>query len=121
MFVLNKVILIGSVASAPEVRSTNNGCAVSSFKITTSVPSKNSVQRPSDQVKDCHNIVLFGKLATISGRCFREGSIVYIEGRLKTRYRSSASGPDRSVAEVIGYDAQLLASPGATNNPVLGL
>lgn len=108
MLTVNKVILIGPLVSSPQIRSLNNGCAMSSFQMTTSIHNKTRTQCSLNQAMDRHNIVLFGKLATISGRCFKRGSIVYIEGRLKTRCWPSSCDQTKSVTEVIGYTAKLL-------------
>lgn len=80
---INKVMLIGRLGKDPEMRYTPSGAAVASFSMATS-----ETWRDKDGVKQedtqWHNCVAWGKLGEICGEYLHKGSLVYIEGKLKT-------------------------------------
>lgn len=103
---LNKVILVGRVASDPETRSTPSGQQVCSFRVAT-----NRVWRDSNgqrqESTEFHNIVLWGRLAEIASQFLSKGSLVLIEGRIQTRNWQDAAGNQRYRTEIIGERMQL--------------
>ncbi|MFH0792207.1 MAG: single-stranded DNA-binding protein [bacterium] len=103
---LNKVILIGRVASVPEMRTTPTGQNVTSFRMATN---RNWVDKngQKQEQSEFHGIVLWGKLAETASRFLTSGSLVMIEGRLQTRSWQDNSGATRYRTEIIGERLQL--------------
>ena len=66
-----------------------------------------------------HNIVTFGKLADIASRYLNKGSLVLIEGRIKTRNWQNAQGVKQYKTEIIA-DALQLGPRSAGGNPPAG-
>ena len=91
---LNKVMLIGNLGKDPEVRYTQAGTAVAGFSIATTEKFKNKAGEWEDRT-EWHNIVLWGRLAEISGEYLTKGKPVSIEGRLHTRNGQDREGVDR--------------------------
>ncbi len=81
---INKVILIGNLGKDPEVRHLDNGVAVAKLVLATS-----EVYKRSDGVKvenkEWHNVVLWRGLAETAEKYLRKGSLIYVEGKLRTR------------------------------------
>lgn len=104
---LNKVILIGRVATDPEMRSTPTGQSVCTFRLATNRvwTERNSGKR--QEKAEYHNIVLWQRLAEIASQFLTKGSLVLIEGRLETRSWQDSAGNRRYRSEVIGQNMQL--------------
>jgi single-strand DNA-binding protein len=103
---LNKAFVLGNVTRDPEVRSLPSGQQVTSFSIATNRFYTDSTGQKKQDV-EFHNIVCFGKLADISSRYLNKGSLVLIEGRIKTRNWTNAQGAKQYKTEVIAETMQL--------------
>jgi len=108
---LNKVFLIGRVASDPELRSTPSGQSVCSFRMATNRVWKDSSGQKKEDAQ-FHSIVLWGKQAEMASQYLTKGSLTYIEGRLQTRSWDSQGGK-KYITEIIGERIQL--GPKSTN------
>ena len=103
---LNKAFVLGNVTRDPEVRALPSGQQVTSFSIATNrFYTDGSGQKKQDT--EFHNIVCFGKLADISQRYLTKGSLVLIEGRIKTRNWQSTAGVKQYRTEIIADTLQL--------------
>jgi len=103
---LNKAFVLGNVTRDPEVRTTLSGKQIASFGLATN----RFYTDPSGQKKqdaEFHNIVCFGRLADISSRYLVKGSLVLIEGRIKTREWQDTSGIRHFRTEIIAENLQL--------------
>ena len=105
---LNKVIIVGFLGNAPEIRTMPNGEAVANISVATSESwtDKNTGERKEQT--EWHRIVLYRRLAEIAGQYLHKGSQVYIEGRLKTRKWQDNNGQDRYTTEIQGDNLQML-------------
>ena len=72
---VNKVILVGNLGQDPEVRYMPNGNAVANITVATSESWKDQ-QGQQQERTEWHRVVLFGKLAEITGEYLRKGSQV---------------------------------------------
>lgn len=103
---LNKAFVLGNVTRDPEVRSLPSGQQVTNFSIATNrFYTDSSGQKQQDT--EFHNIVCFGKLADISSRYLNKGSLVLIEGRIKTRNWTNNQGVKQYRTEIIAESMQL--------------
>ncbi|MGO4746756.1 single-stranded DNA-binding protein [Serratia quinivorans] len=110
---VNKVILVGNLGADPEVRYMPNGGAVANITLATSETWRDKQTGESKEKTEWHRVVLFGKLAEISGEYLHKGSQVYIEGALQTRKWQDQSGQERYTTEVVvnvGGTMQMLGS-----------
>ena len=103
---LNKVFVLGNVIRDPEVKSLPSGQQVTNFAIATN-RFYSSQSGEKKQEAEFHNIVCFGKLADISSRYLNKGSLVLIEGRIKTRNWTNAQGIKQYKTEIIAETMQL--------------
>ena len=103
---LNKVFVLGNVTRDPEVRSMPNGGQVTNFGIATNRFYTTSAGEKKSEA-EFHNIVCFGKLADTSARYLTKGSLVLIEGRIKTRNWTNPAGVKQYRTEIIAESLQL--------------
>ena len=104
---LNKVMVIGNVGHAPEMRYMPNGQPVTSF----GVGAKRSWIDEDDQEHEeteWFNVVAWGPLAERCKACLREDQHVYVEGRLQTRSWRTEAGNTRFRAELVAEELILL-------------
>ena len=80
---VNKVILIGRLGKDPELRYSQGGAPICSFSVATDESYKdrdgNKVERA-----EWHNVTAFQRMAENCANYLSKGSLVYVEGRLKT-------------------------------------
>ncbi len=111
---LNKVILIGRLGRDPEVRYMPNGEAVCNFSVATSekYTDKNGQRQ---EVTEWHNVTMYRKLAEIAGQYLKQGSQVYIEGKIKSRKYTDKNGAERTAYDIIANELKMLG--GNTQTP----
>lgn len=98
---VNKVILVGNLGNAPEVRYMPSGGAVASLTLATSESWRDKATGEMKEQTEWHRVVLFGKLAEVAGEYLKKGSQVYIEGQLRTRKWTDQSGQEKYTTEVV--------------------
>ncbi len=108
---VNKVILIGNLGHAPEVRYTPGGQAIANFNVATNEKWKG--KDGQDQTKtEWHKIVVWGTSAENCGKYLSKGSPVYLEGRLQTReWEDKKTGDKSYTTEIVASHVQFLGSP----------
>lgn len=104
---LNKVFLIGRLVADPELKTTPQGQSVCNIRIATNRVwiDKNSGEKKEET--EYHDVILWRKLAEIASQFLSKGSLVMIEGRLRTRNWEDPSGNKRYKTEVIAERMQL--------------
>ena len=110
---VNKVILIGYLGNDPEIRYSPNGMAVANISVATNSSIKDKQTGEWKDTTEWHRVVLFERLAELSGEYLYKGSQVYIEGRLQTRKWQDQSGQDRWTTEIIANEMQMVGGRGA--------
>jgi single-strand DNA-binding protein len=103
---LNKVFLIGRLTKDPEMKNLPSGRNLCQISIATDrfYTDKDGNKK---QETEFHNIILFGRLAEIASQYLKKGSLVFIEGRLRTRNWEDGSGNKKSRTEIIAERIQL--------------
>ena len=103
---LNKAFVLGNVTREPEVRNLPSGQQVVSFSIATN---RNYTASSGEKKEEAefHNIVAFGKLADIISRYVHRGSLVLIEGRIRTATWTNPQGVKQYKTEIIAELLQM--------------
>jgi single-strand DNA-binding protein len=104
---VNKVILIGNLGKDPEMRTIEGGISVAKFPLATSEVYKNKEGQKVTQT-EWHNIVLWRGLAETAERFLKKGSLVYVEGQLRSRSWDDKDGNKRYITEIVGNSLTLL-------------
>lgn len=91
---INRTILQGRLCADPEMRRTQNGTAVCSFRVAWSETVKDR------ETKLFLNCVAWQGTAEMICKYFRKGKELAVEGRLSTREYDDRDGNRRSVTEM---------------------
>lgn len=103
---VNKVILVGRLTRDPDMRTTTSGQQVATISMATNnFWTDKGGQR--QEKTEYHTVILWGRLAEISGQYLTKGQECYIEGRLQSREYTAKDGTERKVTEVVGETMQL--------------
>ena len=106
---VNKVILVGCLGKAPEVRYMQSGDAVANVSLATTESWKGKQTGEKQERTEWHNLVFYGRLAEIAGEYLKKGSRIYAEGKLQTRkWQDKNTGSDRYTTEIIVNEMQML-------------
>ncbi|ODN41502.1 single-stranded DNA-binding protein [Piscirickettsia litoralis] len=108
---VNKVIIVGRLGQDPDVRYMQTGDAVANLTVATSEQWKDQ-HGVNQESTEWHRVVLYKRLAEIAKEYLSKGSLVYVEGKLKTRKWKDKNGQDRYTTEVVGSNLQMLGAGG---------
>jgi single-strand DNA-binding protein len=113
---LNLVLLIGNLTRDPELRYTANGRAVCDIGLATNRTWKTEAGEKKEET-EFHRIVIWGKLAEISGQYLKKGRKVYVRGRLTNRSFTGKDGTQKNSTEIIADDLIFLSGTQGTSLP----
>lgn len=105
---LNKTTLIGYLGSDLDVRYTQSGTAVAAVSLATSERWKDKKSGEQKNHTEWHRIVFFNQLAELAGEMLKQGSQIYLEGKLRTKKWHDKSGNDRYTTEILASEFQIL-------------
>jgi single-strand DNA-binding protein len=110
--VINKVILVGRLGKDPEGRHLQSGELVVSFSLATDEAYKD---RSGEKVQktEWHSCTVFGKLAEVCEKYLAKGSLVYLEGKLRTESWDK-DGQTHYATKIIVRDMKMLGSKGSS-------
>lgn len=97
---VNQVILVGRLGGDPEVKTLQSGKSVANVSLATTESWKDKDTGQKKEVTDWHRVVVYGAMADVFGKWLRKGSLIYVQGRLKTRSWDD-KGSKRYITEVI--------------------
>lgn len=107
---LNKLQIIGRVGKEPELRTMQTGEAVASLAVATTEKWRDKVSGEMKEETEWHKVSAFGRLAEIIGDYVKKGSLIYIEGKVKTRKYLDKDGVEKYSTEVKATEMKLLSS-----------
>lgn len=105
----NRVILMGHLVADPELRQTQNGIAVTSFRIGVSRRLSRSGEQPQS---DFFDIVAWRQTAEFVTRFFTKGKPILVCGSLQTRSWTDANGAKRISYEVVADECSFVEKKG---------
>ena len=103
---LNRVQLIGYLGKDPESRFTPNGKQVTHFSLGVTQRWKSSGE--TKESTEWMNVEAWGRLGEIAGQYLKKGSLVYVEGRLRTEKYEDKSGETKYFTKVVAQSLQFL-------------
>lgn len=104
---VNRVMLIGNLGKDPDIQFLEGNICVAKFSLATTETYKDRSGRLIAQT-EWHTIVLWRGLAELSQKYLHKGSLVYIEGRLKTRSWEDKEGNKKFATEIVGDNLIML-------------
>lgn len=103
---LNRVQLIGYLGKDPESKYTPTGKKVAHFSIAVTQRWKTGGE--TKEYTEWVNIEAWGRLGEICQQYLKKGSLVYLEGRLKTDKYEDKDGDTRYYTKVVALAMQML-------------
>jgi single-strand DNA-binding protein len=100
-------MLIGNLGKDPDMQFLEGNIAVAKFSLATTETFKDRSGKLISQT-EWHTIVLWRGLAELAQKYLHKGSLVYIEGRLKTRSWEDKEGNKKFATEVVGDNLIML-------------
>lgn len=119
-------MLIGNLGRDPDVQYLEGNIGVAKFPLATTETFKDRSGKLISQT-EWHTVVLWRGLAELAQKYLHKGSLVYIEGRLRTRSWEDKEGNKKFATEVVGDNLIMLdkradhpGAPGAHDHPIEG-
>jgi single-strand DNA-binding protein len=106
---VNLAIIVGYLGADPELRYLPNGDAVVNLSVATSEKYKDKSGQPVETT-EWHRVSFFGRIAEVCGEYLRKGSLVYIEGSIRTRKYTDKDGIERYTTDIKGSRMKMLGS-----------
>jgi len=96
---LNHIVIMGRLARDPELRHTQSGTPVASFRLAVDrdFKDKNTGERATDWI----DVVAWRQTGEFVSRYFSKGRVAVVEGRLQIREWTDKEGNRRTTAEVV--------------------
>jgi len=104
---VNRVMLIGNLGKDPDVQYLEGNIGVAKFSLATTETFKDRTGKLISQT-EWHTVVLWRGLAELAQKYLHKGSLVYIEGRLRTRSWEDKDGNKKFATEVVGDNLIML-------------
>lgn len=104
-------MLIGNLGKDPDMQFLEGNIGVAKFSLATTETFKDRSGKLISQT-EWHTIVLWRGLAELAQKYLHKGSLVYIEGRLKTRSWEDKDGNKKFATEVVGDNLIMLDKRG---------
>ena len=113
-----KVILVGNVGKDPEIRYLESNVPVAKFTLATNEVYRNKDGQKIEQT-EWHQIVLWRHLAEVAEKFVRKGTLLYVEGRIKSRSWVDKDGVKKYTTEIEGENITILSKRNEDAQPVL--
>src|SRR5476651_545639 len=104
---VNRVMLIGNLGKDPDIQHLEGNIGVAKFSLATTETFKDRAGKLISQT-EWHTVVLWRGLAELAQKYLHKGSLVYIEGRLRTRSWEDKDGNKKFATEVVGDNLIML-------------
>jgi single-strand DNA-binding protein len=104
---VNRVVLIGNLGREPDLQHLEGNIAVAKFPLATTETYKDKTGTLISQT-EWHTVVLWRGLAELAQKYLHKGSLIYLEGRIRTRNWEDKDKNRRFSTEIIGDNLVML-------------
>lgn len=105
---INKVILLGRLGKDPVVRRLDNGRVVANVTLATNDYYTKDGQRLEST--EWHNLEMWDKQAETAEKYLKKGSLLYVEGKIRTDRYTDAEGQERQTRKIRVNNFQMMGS-----------
>nr|DAO22016.1 MAG TPA: Single strand binding protein [Caudoviricetes sp.] len=105
---LNVVAIMGRLVADPELRTTQNGTKVTTFRIACD---RSFVKQGEERQADFVDVVAWQQSAELVCKYFQKGGLIAVDGSLQSRNYQDRNGNSRTAVEVV---AQHISFAGAS-------
>lgn len=107
---LNVVAIMGRLVADPELRTTQQGTNVCTFRIACE---RSYAPKGQQRQADFVDIVAWGKTAEFICKFFQKGSMIAIDGSIQTRQYQDKQGNKRTAVEVLANNISFAGAKAA--------
>lgn len=104
-------MLIGNLGKDPDVQYLEGNITVAKFPLATTETYKDRTGKLISQT-EWHTVVLWRGLADLAQKYLHKGSLIYVEGRLRTRSWEDKEGNKKFATEIVGDNLIMLDKRG---------
>ncbi|AGV72374.1 MULTISPECIES: single-stranded DNA-binding protein [Lactococcus] len=104
---MNKTMLIGRLTNAPEISKTTNN---KSYVRVTLAVNRRFKNEKGEREADFISIILWGKSAETLVSYAKKGSLISVEGEIRTRNYTDKNEQKHYITEILGLSYDLLES-----------
>ncbi|HEY5371826.1 MAG TPA: single-stranded DNA-binding protein [Hanamia sp.] len=104
---INKVTLIGNAGNVPEYKTLKDETPVAKFSMATTETYRLKDGETQSHT-EWHTIIVWRGLATLANQYIHKGSLLYIEGKLRSRQYEDKDGQKKYVTEIVAEQLILL-------------
>ncbi|MGN0974595.1 MAG: single-stranded DNA-binding protein [Gemmiger sp.] len=113
---LNVVAIMGRLVADPQMRQTQTGKNVASFRIACDRGRKDA---NGQSQADFFDVVAWDRSAEFVCRYFQKGSLIVVDGRLQSRQYQDKNGNNRTAIEIVAGNINF-AGPKSSNSGAMG-
>lgn len=110
---LNIVALMGRLVYDPELKTTQSGTNVCSFRIAVD---RSFTRQGEERKADFIDVTAWRQTAEFVSKYFQKGSMISVQGRLETRQYQDKNGNNRTATEVLAAEVGF-CGPKAADKP----
>ena len=111
MSALNKVLLIGNLGKEPEIKHLEAGHSKVTLQLATTEHYKNREGQRQEQT-EWHTVIAWRGLAdSLEKSQLKKGTMLYVEGKIRTRMYEDKDGIKRNVTEIVADVVSILKRP----------
>ncbi|HYK47721.1 MAG TPA: single-stranded DNA-binding protein [Parafilimonas sp.] len=104
---VNRVMLIGNLGKDPDIQYLEGNIGVAKFPLATTETYKDRGGKLVSQT-EWHTVVLWRGLAELAQKYLHKGSLIYVEGRLRTRSWEDREGNKKFATEIVADNLIML-------------
>ena len=113
---VNHVFLIGNLGKDPDIIHIEGNIPVAKFPLATTETYKDKKGVTVAQT-EWHNVVLWRGLAELAAKYLHKGSLIHLEGSLRTRSWEDKDKNKRFITEIIGSNLVMLDKRSSEHRP----
>ncbi len=104
---LNVIAIMGRLVADPQLRQTQQGTSVASFRIACD---RNRADQNGQRQADFFDVVAWRGTAEFVCKYFQKGSMIAIDGQLQSRQYQDKNGNNRTAIEIIANNVNFTGS-----------
>lgn len=113
---LNKVILAGRVVAEPELKQTQSGVSVVSFRIAVNRRYSSRDAQTGQTEADFFNVTAWRTTAEFVAKYFHKGSAICVVGSIQNRSYTDQQGQKRTWTDIIADEVNFVESRSTSDN-----
>ena len=102
----NHIVLVGRLVADPELRQTQSGVSVTSFRLAVDRPKG----RDGERQTDFFGVSIWRQRAERAAEFLQKGRLVLVSGRVQIRQYTDRENNQRTAVDVVADDFQMLDS-----------